>query len=78
MPELDAVEIDQRPENKRLEHRENLRRHEQPAAFDAVDDRAADHAQEQPRQRLAKTRPGRAETASRSSSIPASFAPSPG
>src|SRR6185503_12474766 len=42
MPELNAVEINQRPENKRLEHRENLRRHEQPAALDTVDDGAAD------------------------------------
>ncbi len=55
VPELDALEIDQRPENKCLKHRENLRRHEQPAALDAVDDRAADHAQQQARQRLRKT-----------------------
>ena len=44
MPELNAIEVNQRPKNKCLEHRQDLCRDQQPAALYPIDDGAANGA----------------------------------
>jgi hypothetical protein len=45
MPELDEIEVNQRPKTERLNHGQSLCAYEQTASLQAINDGAADSAQ---------------------------------